>query len=614
MLKNGNVNIDVSLNKKNSNTFDFTNDNKQLLNEGIGESHIILPNVAEENSNENNIINDACVDRFNGIMKFDESVMNSQVQVKENDVKHTVCENKDLSNNIEPLSNGDETNGEENVSNNEENIERPHNEEQEIGVANDQNEDEVISNDEEIEVSDREQNEYVYHYVDLDHNNVQYIYDDELQGINEDLYIYIDEEIEVDEEQNIIIYEEMEDNNKNLYFSVDEEMEDQNREEYVSDDVVVDNNEEENVSNDEVVSNNEEQKVSNEEFEDQNEENEELVSDNAFKGYENDDRNIGYQYVLPLESIPGFMDGDTVDERMETDYISLEPSNAINKNNECEKIIDQDFESDVYGDNDGEEDPDAENAKLKINQLATTKTNSTDKIKYIPTTKNVQFPGYNEEVFKEIKNYVSNKDANEEVCPNVLTGSFALYVTDLLTLVIPNAWLNDKIINNYCILLVKNSDGNVLDFNTHFVSHLKSHGYNAVKSWTKKIDIFDCNKILIPVFLENHWTLLVVDILRSKVFFYNSMTQDLIEQVTVVIKYLCTEYKVKKGLDMMPDFWSIENGNSPFQHNFTDCGVFVCANARYAITDQTSNFDQDEVPLLRQKIAYELVNNTLFSF
>ena len=46
-------------------------------------------------------------------------------------------------------------------------------------------------------------------------------------------------------------------------------------------------------------------------------------------------------------------------------------------------------------------------------------------------------------------------------------------------------------------------------FNTFFYPKLRSNGYSSVRRWTKKIDIFSVDILLVPVHLGVHWCLSV---------------------------------------------------------------------------------------------------------
>lgn len=67
--------------------------------------------------------------------------------------------------------------------------------------------------------------------------------------------------------------------------------------------------------------------------------------------------------------------------------------------------------------------------------------------------------------------------------------------------------------NFYMGLLVERSKKQgypaVYAFNTFFYAKLSSTSHKGVKKWTKGVDIFEHDIILVPIHLRTHWTLLV---------------------------------------------------------------------------------------------------------
>ena len=47
--------------------------------------------------------------------------------------------------------------------------------------------------------------------------------------------------------------------------------------------------------------------------------------------------------------------------------------------------------------------------------------------------------------------------------------------------------------------------------NTYFYTKLLSGGYSSVRNWTKNVDIFSYGLLLVPIHLDLHWALVVVD-------------------------------------------------------------------------------------------------------
>jgi sentrin-specific protease 1 len=95
---------------------------------------------------------------------------------------------------------------------------------------------------------------------------------------------------------------------------------------------------------------------------------------------------------------------------------------------------------------------------------------------------------------------------------------------------LPETWLNDEIINFYMALLMDRAATSTSDtlpsihcFNTFFCSTLRDQGYDKVKRWTKKVDIFSKQLLLIPINRSYHWTLGVIDFHKKQVLVYDSL-------------------------------------------------------------------------------------------
>ena len=55
----------------------------------------------------------------------------------------------------------------------------------------------------------------------------------------------------------------------------------------------------------------------------------------------------------------------------------------------------------------------------------------------------------------------------------------------------------------------KNKLPKIHSFNTFFYPKLQSTGYDGVRRWTRKVDIFAVKYLIIPVHLGMHWCLAV---------------------------------------------------------------------------------------------------------
>ncbi|XP_060083476.1 sentrin-specific protease 1-like isoform X2 [Ylistrum balloti] len=133
------------------------------------------------------------------------------------------------------------------------------------------------------------------------------------------------------------------------------------------------------------------------------------------------------------------------------------------------------------------------------------------------------FPELTDDMERIISNALRPRPEHE-----VLVEAFRLQITrkDMATLSGLN-WLNDEIINFYMNLLMERGKdegkAKVYACNTFFYPKVVSGGHSAVRRWTKRIDIFSQDYILIPVHLGMHWCLAVVDFKKKLVQYFDSM-------------------------------------------------------------------------------------------
>ncbi|OWK50258.1 Sentrin-specific protease 1, partial [Lonchura striata] len=206
-----------------------------------------------------------------------------------------------------------------------------------------------------------------------------------------------------------------------------------------------------------------------------------------------------------------------------------------------------------------------------------------------------EFPEITEEMEKEIKSLFRGGNQDE-----VLSEAFRLTITrkDIQTLNNLN-WLNDEIINFYMNLLMERSKDKDLPtvhaFNTFFFTKLKTAGYQAVKRWTKKVDIFSVDLLLVPIHLGVHWCLAVVDFRKKTITYYDSMGGINSEACRILLQYLKQESLDKKRKEFDTNGWALLSKKSqeiPQQMNGSDCGMFACRYAECISKDKPINFTQ----------------------
>ncbi|KAL2293768.1 hypothetical protein Nmel_018829, partial [Mimus melanotis] len=271
-----------------------------------------------------------------------------------------------------------------------------------------------------------------------------------------------------------------------------------------------------------------------------------------------------------------------------------------------------------------------------------------------------------QEMEKEIKSLFRGGNQDE-----VLSEAFRLTITrkDIQTLNNLN-WLNDEIINFYMNLLMERSKEKDLPavhaFNTFFFTKLKTAGYQAVKRWTKKVDIFSVDLLLVPIHLGVHWCLAVVDFRKKTITYYDSMGGINSEACRILLQYLKQESLDKKRkefdtngwalLSKKSQVWTAQNSkkiwellgsSAPFslrrsweekegknpkswerkfftgmrsrggvqeipqQMNGSDCGMFACRYAERIAKDKPINFTQQHMPYFRKRMAWEILHRKL---
>ncbi|XP_043967919.1 sentrin-specific protease 1 [Gambusia affinis] len=226
-----------------------------------------------------------------------------------------------------------------------------------------------------------------------------------------------------------------------------------------------------------------------------------------------------------------------------------------------------------------------------------------------------EFPELTEEMEAEVHR-VMMKGGNPH---EVLSEGFGLSLTrkDLQTLSNLN-WLNDEVINFYMNLLVERSKEpnrpSVNTFNTFFYPKLRSSGYSAVRRWTKKMDIFAKDILLVPVHLGMHWCLSVVDFRKKSVIYFDSMGGSNDQACQILFDYLQQESRDKKGKELDTSGWTLHSKKSseiPQQMNGSDCGMFTCKYADYITKDKPITFTQKHMPYFRRRMVWEIMNHKL---
>ncbi|XP_051047152.1 sentrin-specific protease 2 isoform X1 [Phodopus roborovskii] len=219
-----------------------------------------------------------------------------------------------------------------------------------------------------------------------------------------------------------------------------------------------------------------------------------------------------------------------------------------------------------------------------------------------------------EDMEKEISNALGHGPPDE-----ILSSAFKLRITrgDIQTLK-NYQWLNDEVINFYMNLLVERSKKQgypaLHAFSTFFYPKLKSGGYQAVKRWTKGVNLFEQELVLVPIHRKVHWSLVVMDLRKKCLKYLDSMGQKGHRICEILLQYLQDESKTKRNTDLNLLEWthySMKPHEIPQQLNGSDCGMFTCKYADYISRDKPITFTQHQMPLFRKKMVWEILHQQL---
>lgn len=180
-------------------------------------------------------------------------------------------------------------------------------------------------------------------------------------------------------------------------------------------------------------------------------------------------------------------------------------------------------------------------------------------------------------------------------------------------------WLNDNVINYYLQMIVDRSAKDskypkTYAFNTFFYTNIVTKGYASVKRWTRKIDLFSYEVILVPVHLGIHWCMAVIDMVEQKIEFYDSLYDGNTAVLPALRTYIENESQDKKKTKFDFAGWTIRQMEDiPRQKNGSDCGVFSCQFGEWASRRTTPRFTQKNMPYYRKRMVYEIVSKKLLA-
>jgi sentrin-specific protease 1 len=189
----------------------------------------------------------------------------------------------------------------------------------------------------------------------------------------------------------------------------------------------------------------------------------------------------------------------------------------------------------------------------------------------------------------------------------------------------PMVWLNDEVINLFMKLIDARSQAAVdatlpkcyftqTNFYTKLAEGPSGYSYASVKRWTKKVDVFSKDLVIVPIHCHgNHWTLAVINFKARRFEYYDSLRGSEDRVLEHLRRWLADEHQDKKKAAYDTSEWTDVSWKSgtPQQRNGSDCGVFMTRTADYLARDALLDFTQADMEYFRRRMVYEIMSTSL---
>ena len=156
-------------------------------------------------------------------------------------------------------------------------------------------------------------------------------------------------------------------------------------------------------------------------------------------------------------------------------------------------------------------------------------------------------------------------------------------------------------------------------FNSFFIQSLLindgKYNYANIRRWTRKVDVFQQDKIFFPINISNmHWTLIVVFMSAKEIHYYDSMSGNGEKYLQGLKKWLEDESLDKKKVAYDTSDWTLhqQEKHIPQQTNGVDCGMFSLICSDFLSDDLiTLNYHQRDMLAFREKVGIAIIRGQL---
>jgi Ulp1 family protease len=187
--------------------------------------------------------------------------------------------------------------------------------------------------------------------------------------------------------------------------------------------------------------------------------------------------------------------------------------------------------------------------------------------------------------------------------------NFNLTHEHLNEVLIYDGFITDEILNAYHHVLWyhmrdHHPEVSFFIFNTYFFPILKQDMAKAIEFHEKVLE----DLILVPVHIHgNHWTLLVADLKKSEIRYYDSLGGQNAEGTRLFERYLQLRL-VKEGLSQRE--WKIVVPSVPGQE-VNDCGIFTLRFGLHELHNLCIDFGQKEMDKFRPRVVFDILQGEI---
>jgi hypothetical protein len=203
----------------------------------------------------------------------------------------------------------------------------------------------------------------------------------------------------------------------------------------------------------------------------------------------------------------------------------------------------------------------------------------------------------------EIKNFERKDESN-----NSESTKIPITKEDVETFEKGQNMVDDRIIDLYLkIVASRRQEHNlaIWAMNTRFLPMLLTSGYDSVSEFTKTVDLFSYDLILVPIKLTNHWFSAVIHLKKKMVFCHDPFGKRYCQTIfKILLRYLVAESLNRKKMPLdLSRFRFRGVQNLPIQEKSNDSGVFMLKYADGLSTKVSRKIWPKDIPFYRQDLA-----------